>query len=310
MKNKTLTPNSKFYYAGLICGILAILCCFVTIGFSAANSYISVYTLALSLIFLSLNCIGLHLGNQKRTLIGYISLGLIIFGLAVLESFTKYGIYFLITSMFGFSLTIIFDRALRIKKDHSLQSIIRNSLSIVFFFLFSFVFFFPAIYEKHATSVSNSNFIVLCYSIAIIISSSKNILFPYNKTLKLDVLTNIFRKSLVSEILLGLLILIILCSVYFTVVEPSMTSYVDSLWYSFALVTTIGFGDVSVSTTFGRILSVILGINGIVVVALFTSIIVNFYNEMNKKRQDKEMKDILNKVEEIEKIENEKSKHN
>ena len=100
-----------------------------------------------------------------------------------------------------------------------------------------------------------------------------------------------------------LIILVILCSVYFTVVEPNITSYVDSLWYSFSVITTIGFGDVPVVTTFGRILSVILGISGIVVVALVTSFIVNLYNEMNQRRTDKAIEKIENETQEIEKLE-------
>ena len=88
-----------------------------------------------------------------------------------------------------------------------------------------------------------------------------------------------------------------------------MTSYVDSLWYSFAVITTIGFGDVTVSTTLGRILSVILGISGIVVVALFTSIIVNFYNEMNKKRDEAEIRRVIKKIDELERIEKEKEEN-
>ena len=111
---------------------------------------------------------------------------------------------------------------------------------------------------------------------------------------------------MVYEIILSLLILVVLCSFYFTLVEPNMTSYVDSLWYSFSVITTIGFGDVYVTTTFGRILSVFLGISGIIVVALFTSVIVNFYNEMNKKRDEREMKKLIDKVEKIEEKENNK----
>ena len=132
----------------------------------------------------------------------------------------------------------------------------------------------------------------------ILVSSSKNILFPYHQTLKLHIISNIIKKSLVKEIVLGLIILIVLCSVYFTVVEPNITSYVDALWYSFSVITTIGFGDISVVTTLGRILSVILGIAGIVVVALVTSFIVNFYNEMNKKREEKTLKKLIKESEE------------
>ena len=89
---------------------------------------------------------------------------------------------------------------------------------------------------------------------------------------------------------MGLLVLVTLCSVYFLLIEPEMTSFVDALWYCFSLVTTIGFGDVSVDTTFGRILSVILGLYGLIVVALATSIIVTIYNDIKKKDDDEKKK--------------------
>ena len=41
-------------------------------------------------------------------------------------------------------------------------------------------------------------------------------------------------------------------------------------------------------TPIGRILSVILGIYGIIVVALITSVIVNFYGEIRKDSDDEE----------------------
>ena len=301
--------KNAFYYIGYVSGILSILCCFATIGLSVSDNYVSLYILSTALALLGINRIGFHLSNYKENMFENIFLTVFIFVLAIFVGLTKYNIYFLITSLFLYSLTIIVSRLLALKKDHSTQSIVFNVLCMVFSFLFSFVFFFPAIYAKHATSVSNSNFIVLCYTVAIIVSSSKNLIFPFHKELKIHVLSDIIKKSLVNEILLGLMIIIILCSVYFTVVEPNITSYVDSLWYSFAVITTIGFGDVYVCTTFGRILSVILGICGIVVVALVTSLIVNFYNEMNKKREDKQIKKISDTVEKIEKIEEEKDKN-
>lgn len=300
------TKKNAFYFIGLISGFLAIATCIATVVLSIVDSYISIYTLATALLFLGINRIGFHLSNFKRNMFINISLTFFIFVLAVLVSLTKFGIYFLITSMFLYSLTIILSRILKMREDHSIQSIIFNSLCIVFAFLFSFVFFFPEIYAKHATSVSNSNFIVLCYTGMIIVSSSKNILFPYHKKLKINIIQKIIKKSMVYEIILSLCILVVLCSLYFTIVEPNMTSYVDSLWYSFSVITTIGFGDVYVTTTFGRILSVILGISGIVVVALFTSVIVNFYNEMNKRRDEKEMQKLIEKVEEIEEIKSDK----
>ena len=296
IENKRKGP---FYIIGLVSGILAIACCFASLGLSVSNNYVSIYLLSTALALLGLNRIGFHVSNIRENMFENLFMTALTFALAFLVGFTKYGIYFLISSFFIYCCTIIVARLLKIKEDHSTQSIVFNVLSIVFSFLMSFVFFFPEIYAKHATSVSNSNFIVMCFAIMIIVSSGKNLIFPYHKELKIHTITKVIRRSLVYEIILSLLILIILCSIYFTIVEPMMTSYVDSLWYSFAVVTTIGFGELYVTTTFGRILSVILGISGIVVVALFTSVIVNFYNEMNKKREEKEMQDLIAKVEEI-----------
>lgn len=292
--------RNPFYIAGLISGVLAVITCIVVIALSVSDSYVSIYLLSFALMLLGLNRIGLHVVNYKENMFENIFLTVFIFALAILLGLTKYNIYFLITTMFLYSLTIVVARLLNLRKDKSVQSIVYNSLCMVFYFLFSFVFFFPEIYAKHATSVSNSNFMVLCFAIIVLVSSGKNLLFPYHKELKINVVNKIIKKSMVYEIILALLIFVILCSIYFTIVEPHMTSYVDSLWYSFTVITTIGFGDVYVTTTLGRILSVILGIGGIVAVALFTSIIVNFYNEMNHRRDYKKVEEIEKAIERIE----------
>ncbi len=98
---------------------------------------------------------------------------------------------------------------------------------------------------------------------------------------RLDLLRKIARETYGAEILFGLVILIITFSLVLKITENGM-SYRDALWYCFALVTTIGLGDISAVSDLGRIISVILGVYGIIVVALITSIIVNFYGEIKK----------------------------
>lgn len=102
--------------------------------------------------------------------------------------------------------------------------------------------------------------------------------------LRLDLLRDIVQQTYAAEIIFGLLLLI--ASFSFVLIYTDTASfngeYKNALWYCFAVVTTIGFGDMTAVSTIGRILTVILGVYGIIVVALITSIIVNFYGEMKK----------------------------
>ena len=124
---------------------------------------------------------------------------------------------------------------------------------------------------------------ILIFFLAVL-SLMKTIFAP----IKLPVLRRIIRKTYAAEIIFGLLLLIVTFSFLLYYFEPGISSVKDALWYCFAIVTTIGFGDLTAVTDFGRILSVILGAYGIVVVALITSIIVNFYGEMKKGDDSKE----------------------
>ena len=99
---------------------------------------------------------------------------------------------------------------------------------------------------------------------------------------RLELLRKIARETYGAEILFGLVMLIITFSLVLKITENGIQSFRDALWYCFALVTTIGLGDISAVSDLGRIISVILGVYGIIVVALITSIIVNFYGEIKK----------------------------
>ena len=129
-------------------------------------------------------------------------------------------------------------------------------------------------------------FILLGFTMLIILL--KRIIGVFLSRIRYELILKIAKKSMAGEILSGLVILIFAFSVVFESQEENITSYSDALWYCFALITTIGFGDVTVETDLGRILSAILGIYGIIVVALITSIIVNFYNEIKNEDENAE----------------------
>lgn len=96
-------------------------------------------------------------------------------------------------------------------------------------------------------------------------------------------LWHIIKTTKVIEELVILSITMFVFAFVLLLVEPNIITFGDAIWYTFSVVTTIGFGDVVVITLVGRMLSVILGIFGIFMVAIITSVIVNYYQSIDSK---------------------------
>lgn len=125
--------------------------------------------------------------------------------------------------------------------------------------------------------------------IILLFFSMKNILTPTIRFAKIKIFVDILAKTHTLDVLLCLLAMIIGFSFLFPMFEPGITDYWDAMWYCFAVITTIGFGDFYAVTVIGRVLTVFLGIYGIVTVAILTSVIVNYYNAVSseKNKEDK-----------------------
>ena len=164
---------------------------------------------------------------------------------------------------------------LTISKEKTKRGFITNILlGVVFAMLAAAVLF----------SIDKNDFIYisLVSAFLLLFSSLRRLLLPSLKYEKMKLLLNILVKTHAFDALVGLMAFIIAFSFMIPVVEPNITNFWDAMWYCFTVVTTIGFGDFYAETVVGRILTVVLGIYGIVVVAILTSVVVNFYNEVSK----------------------------
>ena len=132
--------------------------------------------------------------------------------------------------------------------------------------------------------------LLICAIVAV--SAFVEVVSNASSYLKVKVLFKIILRTYALEVILGLFTMMVAASILLTLYEDTITTFPDALWYSFAVVTTIGFGDFAAQTPIGRILTVMLGVYGIIVVAVITSIIVNFYNETAGKRDSKELDEI------------------
>ncbi len=182
-------------------------------------------------------------------------------------------------SFYIYAAVMIFGRVMSIIMKRRKLNTVLNILVIIFWLLAAII---VIILEEFG-----SFFAVIILGIMIPLQMLIRITQLSFAHIRYDILIKVIRRSMAPEILTGLLILIAAFSVGLYYVEPGIESYSDSLWYCFAIITTIGFGDITAVTVIGRIMSVILGIYGIIVVSLVTSVIVNFYSEVTKEPTDR-----------------------
>ena len=206
-------------------------------------------------------------------------------GLGILVIFAKYNPYIFSISAGLFAASIIVSRIFKLIERHTTRDIVLNVL-IILVAIGLAIGFFQRVSEDllGAIILGECLFIAVCTFVeASMISLSQ---------LKLDVFLKIIFRTYALEILFGLFAIMVAFSLILMYEEPTMTYFPNALWYCFTVVTTIGFGDFAATTLIGRLLTVVLGIYGIIVVAVITSIIVNFYNETNNKEASQEYKKI------------------
>ena len=194
-----------------------------------------------------------------------------------------------------YCVSIIVSRVFNILANRSIRSIILNGLVILLAVLIG-----TGMIISPTDGAEQVQQLVTMECVFIAVVSFMEAMSVALMELKIKVLLKIVVSTFSLEVLLGLLIMMVAFSFILAAVEPQevIGSFTDGLWYCFAIVTTIGFGDIVATTAIGRILTVILGIYGLIVVAVITSIIVNFYNETVGKQDQKELKEIQNEEKE------------
>ena len=176
-----------------------------------------------------------------------------------------------------FMLSLIPSRVLSILRNRKWVNIVLNAAFILVVL--------ASLWEVWSGVEDQVMFVVVVLLLAALRSLGRTMSVTFAR-LRLDLLRNIVQQTYAAEIIFGLLLLIASFSFVLRYTDRAAFGgeYTNALWYCFAVVTTIGFGDMTAASPIGRVLTVILGVYGIIVVALITSIIVNFYGEMKKSR--------------------------
>lgn len=252
----------------------------------------SYYLLAIFLLLGASRFITFITNRSKINLIRFISLLVFNITLGLIILFAKNQPY--LYSLCGglYCVSIIVSRVFKLILKHNVRSIVFNTIIILFNGFLAIAFFIPT------DSIS-----AVLFLIAAIVTATTfiEVVGGVSNRLKFRTLFKIILRTYALEVILGLLTLIVAFALILMIYEESITNIGDGLWYCFAVVTTIGFGDITAVTPIGRILTVILGIYGIIVVAVITSIIVNFYNETAGMKDIQEFKEIKKEENDIHK---------
>lgn len=212
---------------------------------------------------------GFRMRPQSRSaFIANLIYGAVFMACGALAAFRSYDATTQVVIVLAYLGCLLADRVLAIARKRTPWHIFLNVVSILII-----VSLVPIIKES---------FMMLILGVIVTLSTLLSIMTTLFSRIRLDLLKEIIQKTYAVEIIAGLGLMMVAFSYVLTFTDEVFKTFWDALWYCFAIVTTIGFGDLAATSPLGRLLSVILGIYGIIVVALITSIIVNFYGEMKK----------------------------
>ena len=116
---------------------------------------------------------------------------------------------------------------------------------------------------------------------------------------KLRILLIIFKRTKADKILLGMILFVLVAAFVIMLAEPGITSYFDALWYCYTVISTIGFGDITVTTLISKVTSVFLTAYSLFVIAIATGVVVSFYNQVVQAQRDDSVSMFVDKLERL-----------
>ena len=89
---------------------------------------------------------------------------------------------------------------------------------------------------------------------------------------ELSLFSLILKQTRTWKFLGAFAVVFLICSFLLWITDPSLITYMDALWYSFMLVTTVGFGDLTATNLISRLISVFLGLYGVVAIGFICGV--------------------------------------
>ena len=109
----------------------------------------------------------------------------------------------------------------------------------------------------------------------------------------------ILRYTHTDRTLISYVIFVFAAALLVFLTEPSITNYLDALWYCYAVTFTVGFGDYTATLLFPRLISLSVSVYSVFVIAILTGVIVKFINEQIDRKNNETLSAFLDKLEHL-----------
>lgn len=113
------------------------------------------------------------------------------------------------------------------------------------------------------------------------------------------ILLSVIRMAGLLPMTVAYVLLFILSSFVLVGVEPSIVRLEDAGWFLFMVITTVGLGDFTCVTYFGRLVTIVLSFCSVFYIALVTGAVVSYCGEVMRARRDESIAAFLDQLEHL-----------
>lgn len=110
---------------------------------------------------------------------------------------------------------------------------------------------------------------------------------------------NVLRHTGAIKIFIAYLIVLCVSGLLMVFIEPQVHGLFEGIYFCFVASTTIGFGDIVPVTVIGRILIILVTLVGILTMAMVPGVVVAYYTEFLKARENETISTFLEKLENL-----------
>ncbi len=116
---------------------------------------------------------------------------------------------------------------------------------------------------------------------------------------KWKLLRGVLRKTHTYKIIVAFFAVFFLIALIIWLNDPAVHTYRQSIYYCFMIASSVGNGDVIVSTTLARILTMFLSVYSLFAIAIVTGVVVSYYNAYTQMQFRDSIENFSEKLEQL-----------